>query len=87
MDVVIWKHVITKYDEIVELPECSEFLCMQLQYERPTIWFRVQDTTRLARYRIYTEVTGGDANCTLGMSYLGTYQQDGFIGHVFVRRV
>jgi hypothetical protein len=98
MNVTIWKLALTVQDTtITSLPTCSDFLCINTQRQRvdgvtrdvPCIWFRVQDTDRMANYQISIVGTGQPANHTLCMQYLGTFQLlDGdFIGHVFIKKL
>ncbi len=82
----IWKYQISNNDIIIKVPggKSAQILSLQLQDNVPTIWVLVNPEEELAERRFVTFVTGSFGNIISNYhNYIGTYQIDGFVGHVF----
>lgn len=64
-----------------EMPELSEFLCVQLQGETAMAWFLVvpDGSKRVCKFKTY----GTGQDIPMGERYLGTYQSPPFVWHLF----
>jgi hypothetical protein len=83
----IWKYKLETIDEqILNIPEFSQFLCLQVQDEIPCLWFGVHPKNKMKPYKIFTFGTGQPMEENHGL-YFGTYQL--YLGklvfHVFGR--
>lgn len=85
---VIWKYPLQVTDEqLLELPEGAELLCVQVQNGIPCLWARVNPSVPVKRkYLIRTLGTGREHQKYPHERYLSTYQLlDGrLVYHVFV---
>lgn len=71
----------------IDMPKGSKILSLQLQDEWPTIWALVNHSVGLVTRKFIIVGTG----FSLGLNwkvldYVGTYQKDGFVWHVFVKQ-
>lgn len=68
----------------LRLPEGAEILILQMQRNVPCIWALV-DPSKPLRLRVFVTVgTGFGLDDKFNFqSYVGTYQDDGFVWHVF----
>ena len=83
----IWKYSITDspYQKI-EMPLNAEILCVQLQDNIPTLWALVETEDPKKPFNILTYYTGSYLVNERGKyrKYIGTYQLNGLVHHVFV---
>lgn len=82
----IYKYSFDVADEVsLNMPRGAEFLSIQVQKQRPTMWFLVDDSEELEekRFRIYG--TGFVLDNEVAQFYRGTFQlvAGTFVGHVF----
>ena len=85
----IWKVPlqITEWQE-AKFPKNTEILSIQVQNNIPCIWFMIDLDENLASkmetIKLQTVVTGSSFSFSPKThKFLGTYQVDGFVGHVF----
>lgn len=79
----IWKFPL-KIERIqeIEIQLGSEFLCIQVQDDIPTAWFKINEYGLMTTVPIYMYPTG--LSGTVGRNiYMGTAQVDGFVWHYF----
>ena len=78
----IYKYVLRLGGEL-ELPVGAEILCIQTQYNEPTLWALVDPDAPMESRRIRTYGTGGRVPDNL--EWLGTFQLDGggLVFHAF----
>lgn len=81
----IWKYSLNKHNSVTHLtmPYNAIILCVQLQHGIPTLWALVdkdEEMTKVRHISIYG--TGWELSDKVGM-YIGTYQDEGFVWHVF----
>lgn len=79
--------VIYKYDLIhhkVTMPDCAEFLDVQIQNDRPVLWAKVSLSNPMREYEFIFVATGEQIED--GYRYIGTVQQGGLVWHLFVIR-
>jgi hypothetical protein len=82
----IWKFPFVVADSFdVKMPERARILSVQLQGDTPCMWALVdpEAETETRHFKVYgtgqtVEIPWG-TNC----QYLGTWQQGGFVGHLF----
>jgi len=67
----------------VKVPGGAELLCMQLQDDIPTLWFRVTPDAPLMDRLFQVVATGQSMGDDKLRSYVGTWQEDGLVWHVF----
>jgi hypothetical protein len=86
---VVWKFGCPGVTTLLALPEGAEFLSLQVQGKTPTLWFSVPaevsaDTSppRIDRAAV---VVGTGQPYPAEYEYLGTFQLDWFVGHVFMQ--
>jgi hypothetical protein len=80
---IIYKYNIPIQDEFtIEIPNRSRFLCVQTQNNLPVMWFQCQPTEILLPHKFYIAVTGHETSKD-GYGYLGTFQVNEFVGHLF----
>jgi hypothetical protein len=79
----IWKYVLTP-ETTLHLPEGAEVLTVQTQNGAPVVWV-LQDRTREARPRTLRAYATGETlpAATQGCDYIGTFQTDNLVFHVF----
>jgi len=82
----IWKYKIDDSDCIIDIPEDSRILSLQVQEEVPCIWVLVNpDNPKITR-RFITYVTGSFADILPAIDiFIGTYQVGWLVNHVFER--
>jgi hypothetical protein len=69
-------------DMDIEMPEGARVLCVQVQNGIPMLWALVDPNAEFVTRRFRLMVTGATFS-DKGLSYIGTYQIDWFVGHVF----
>jgi hypothetical protein len=71
----IWKSTLQFTDEqVIELPESYEILCIQTQFGRPCLWAKVNPKCYHVKLRLRTFGTGQEISEGLNLRYIGTYQ-------------
>lgn len=90
MKKTIWKFELeTKGYQKIEMPEGSEILTVQTQFEKPCLWAFVDPNAEKEDRFIEIFGTGERINCDMGVNrkYIGTYQLSGgnWVFHVFER--
>lgn len=80
----IWKYPLSldSRQEIL-VPLGSKFLCVQVQNNIPTIWIMVNPEAELMGQGFRIIGTGWKLNDAPSGMYLGTFQLDGFVWHLF----
>jgi hypothetical protein len=63
-----------------EIPREAKFLCIQMQYDKPMMWFEVDSLSPKAVRKFTIVGTGHEFN---GGKYMGTFQHDTFVWHVY----
>lgn len=87
-------HRILKYDVVIGRRsfrlDAKEFkpLCVQMQNGKPFLWAVVEtpdftEESRVVVVVITVIATGQNFDANTTGQYVGTFQQDGFVGHVF----
>ncbi len=74
-----------KSEFIIEMPEGSEVLCVEVQRDAPYIWVMC-DSSRRKEMRIFgVKATGQDFGDADRTDYIGSFLLDGgsFVGHLF----
>lgn len=66
------------------LPKYGKILCVQTQDGKPKLWIE-EFITETEEVEIYTFGTGEevDSIISIGVVYIGTYQVNSFVGHVY----
>jgi hypothetical protein len=82
-------HLLTQDAQTIELPRGAEYLTVQMQHDRPTIWALVDTNAPTERHTVRVVGTGNpiERDALAGMRYLGTVQEKGwpsFVWHIFV---
>jgi len=83
----VWKFSLeNKESQEFEMPLSYEILTLQLQNDIPVIWVKVEADNNWPKRRVVIEtfMTGNEwyfTNCP--RHYIGTYQLDGLVYHVF----
>jgi hypothetical protein len=70
-----------KDDIVIEMPEISDILSIQVQDGMPTMWARVDTNSKTFRRHFIVLGTGHEVRLTL--PYRGTIQLDGLVWHIF----
>ena len=84
----IWKYpfAVGVASQAFEMPTGARVLTIQMQGTTPTIWVLVDVPTNGPEdyeSRVFSiHVTGGEVDKIRG-EYIGTFQVNGFVGHVF----
>lgn len=75
----IWKFELETTDvQRIEMPACSEILCIQTQNEKPCIWALVLPSNSEAKVKRTFEIFGTGHNVPRAdRKYIGTYQLNG----------
>ena len=66
------------------MPIGAKILCLQMQNNEPYIWALVSPTMSVEDVYFEILTTGGPA-AAIAREYVGTFQKDGFVGHVFMQ--
>lgn len=73
---------------ILELPIGFKILCLQVQDAVPMIWVLVDEKAITKVKQEFVTFDTGDLITNLeGMTYLGTYQLNGYVSHVYTRNI
>jgi len=85
-EIVIWKYELNLHGiTIIQMPIGAEILCVQLQYEKPTIW-AIIDRRIMTESRSFEMFTTGAVYFDKRKKYIGTIQLvDGYVAHLFER--
>jgi len=78
----VYKYPIYGAGADIQMPRGARVLCVQIQDDVPTIWALVDPNAELEGRHFRLMVTGGAFDAD-GLTYVGTYQQGWFVGHVF----
>ena len=80
----IWKFPLPWQDDqiIVNIPHGAKPLCVQLQGGVPTLWRLVDQNEDPDEWHFLVVGTGHTFNLE-DWHYIGTWQQDGFVWHLF----
>lgn len=78
----IWKYSLMPHLTMLAIPGFQRFLTVALQGHVPTVWAVVNPTEDLEAVQVWITPTGGPF---VEGEYLGTFQRDWFVGHVFWR--
>lgn len=84
----IWKFTLKGLKkETVKMPKGAVVLSVQVQMEKICVWAEVSEMA-IKEDRIFeTFGTGDDIPCGMGVQrkYVGTIQDNGYVGHVYER--
>ena len=83
---VIWKYPLQiKKVQVLQMPEGSQILCVQVQNNTPTLWACVDDSAQIVDRSILMAGTGHEFHGFDASEYIGTVQTDGgsFVWHCF----
>jgi hypothetical protein len=71
--------------QLIEMPEGSKILCVQVQGGTPCIWVLCNNVLPMTKRAIYIRATGGNCEGMCTEDYIGTYQMLGgaLVFHVF----
>ena len=78
----IFKYVLT--DDSCLFPINAKPLCVQLQNGRPTVWAEVDPEDPDKRNKRFFIIGTGHEIPFLNLEYVGTFQQEPFVWHVYV---
>ena len=87
--ITIWKFQLMFIDQqVLRVPMGAHVLSVQIQNGIPCLWIVVDDTRPHVERVVYTFGTGHHLNIEMSkpFDFVGTYQLDDFVGHVFVSR-
>lgn len=83
----IYKYEIPLEDQFeIEVPEDYEILTLQMQNNKPCIWMAVDPKRKLTKLTFKTYGTGDDIESEKVIRYIGTYQKDFMVWHVFQKK-
>lgn len=80
---VIWKYPIIPSPFTLELPDGAEILHIDIQVHRPFLWVLVDPSAPKRRYEFRIYGTGQEITLD-NLRYIATFQQAGFVWHVFL---
>lgn len=84
MTCTIWKYPLKLIEtQEILLPLGPKFLCVQVQNGIPTIWVMVNSKAELIGQGFRIIGTGWQLTEEPSGRYLGTFQLDGFVWHLF----
>lgn len=78
---VIWKYAVAPYF-VLDLPEDAEVLTVQLQNGQPVMWVKL-DPQAPCISRPFVSIATGSSFNDEGAYYIGTFQVEGLVFHVF----
>lgn len=85
---VIWKYpLVIRGAQEIEMPIGAQFLCVQVQQDKPCIWAQVDPDAGAAVYQVFLVGTGHEVETQVSKRarYLGTVQMPyGLVFHVYV---
>lgn len=87
MECAIWKYEVPIEGARYEIPKGSQPLAAQLQGAVAVVWMSVPRFDASETVEFWVQPTGHGTYESFGARYIGTYQQGGFVGHVFMRRL
>lgn len=67
----------------INMPDGAEALCVQMQHGQPVLWALVDPTRVPARRRFHILTTGEDIDETKLGRYVGTFQVEHLVFHLF----
>ena len=79
----VWKYSLTPGSSLVEMPRGARALDVQVQDGWPVMWALVDPTQPYDKYRVDVIPTGVWYDLPNIMTYVGTFQLNGDVGHVF----
>ena len=68
---------------VVPMHRSAKILAVGLQNGEPVIWARVDSEAPMVNRNLLIIGTGRDASLADGCPYIGTYQREWFVGHLF----
>jgi hypothetical protein len=72
---------------LVEMPRNADILCVKVQDGTARVWAIVEDDAKAEMRRVVVVGTGWPLPADMGRGeYIGTYQTDGFVWHVFAAK-
>lgn len=75
------------YQQTIEIPSRFQIVSLQLQDEIPCLWAMVETEYPLIVLWVHAYQTGETIPHRLEKAYVGTYQLDGYVYHVFTQRM
>lgn len=91
---IIYKYNLSKWDSgtiEVEIPKGAKILTMKLQGSQPVLWalvsvpknpeYKPANETRM--FKVIATGQEIELGCNERLDYIGTFQHNGFVGHVF----
>ena len=82
----IWKFPVPQADEfVVEMPRGARFLSLQVQHERPQMWFLLDPEAEKVKRRFVISGTGHPVDQPELLTHLGSFQLFGgeLVVHLF----
>ena len=86
MNEEIWKYKFEfpiKDHFIINMPTGAKFLDLQVQDGTPCLWVQVYTGNKLVKREFYLYETGHPIIPVTFKTYVGTFQLDGFVWHLF----
>lgn len=82
---IIYKYELSvQDDQVIEMPEGTEILSLQVQAGRPCLWALVTPYGRsTVKRKIRTHGTGHEITDWANLVFIGTYQAPPLVFHVF----
>lgn len=80
---VIWKFPLEKPDNEILMPIQAEILTVQMQNNVLVLWALVDPLQSIKKKRIFRVFATGEESQFDNFKYIGTFQQNWFVGHVF----
>lgn len=78
----VWKYEMLGQSMSILLPKGAEFLSVELQGERPVMWFRVSPDEEFKIMRQF-EIIGTGQDISTDHAYRGTFQMPPYVWHLF----
>jgi len=80
----IWKFPLPFSQDIaLTMPAKARPLCVQLQGDVPTLWAIVDPLSSNQTWQFRIQGTGHPIELQDGEGYIGTWQKDGYVWHLF----
>lgn len=80
----IWKYPIpTRGTFALRMPQGAKILSLQVQNGIPCLWAMVDESARVKQRVFRTRGTGFPCDDLMELPFVGTYQQDSLVWHVF----
>ena len=72
--------------QLLQVPAHAQVLTLQLQDDAPCLWLLVDTANPLSEMRVQTVATGQRDLALDCYQYVGTYQDDLWVFHVFIQQ-